>query len=156
MDATSDCGTCKANRGELAAPGGVVYEDAHWRAEHAIEPIPMLGWLVVKPLRHVESWAELTAEEADAFGTISRRLSRAIVATTGAAKVYLCQFGEAEHFAHVHVHLIPRAHDLPSDRRGPRVFDYLRAAHAEGNQADPAAAARIVEAIRRHLADDPT
>src|SRR2546425_3949235 len=102
-----DCGTCRANRGELAAPGGVVYEDALWRAEHAIEPIPMVGWLVLKPLRHVEAFADLTPEEAAAFGPIAHRLTRAMTAVLGPVKVYVCLFAEAEHFTHIHVHLIP-------------------------------------------------
>ena len=146
-----DCGTCRANRGELAAPGGVIYEDALWRAEHAIEPIPMVGWLVLKPLRHVESFADLTPEEAASFGAIAHRLAGAMAAELGATKVYLSLYAEAEHFPHVHVHLIPRRADLPADRRGPRVFEYLREASARGNQADVAEAARVAAAIRARL-----
>jgi diadenosine tetraphosphate (Ap4A) HIT family hydrolase len=146
------CGTCRANRGELQAPGGVVYQDALWRAEHAIEPIPMVGWLVLKPLRHVESFADLTTEEAASFGPIAHRLSRAITAELGATKVYLSLYAEAEHFPHVHVHLIPRFADTPPDRRGPRVFEYLREAAAHGNQADVVEAVRVAGAIRDRLA----
>jgi diadenosine tetraphosphate (Ap4A) HIT family hydrolase len=153
-----DCGTCRANRGQLAAPGGAIYDDGLWRAEHAIEPIPMVGWLVLKPLRHVETFADLTAEEAARFGTIAHRLAQALTAELGAIKVYLSLYAEAEHFAHVHVHLIPRRADMPPDRRGPRVFEYLREATAHGNQADVAEAARVAAAIRarlgEHIPDD--
>ena len=147
-----DCGTCRANRGELAAPGGVVYEDALWRAEHAIEPIPMVGWLVLKPLRHVEAFADLTPEEAAAFGPIAHRLTRAMTAVLGAVKVYVCLFAEAEQFTHIHVHLIPRLADAAPERRGPRVFEYLREANAHGNRWDVAEAARAADAIRATLA----
>jgi diadenosine tetraphosphate (Ap4A) HIT family hydrolase len=148
-----ECGTCRANRGELAVPGGVVYDDGLWRAEHAIEPIPMVGWLVLKPLRHVETFADLTVEEALGFGTITHRLARALTAELGATKVYLSLYAEAEHFAHVHVHLIPRRADLPPERRGPRVFEYLREAIAHGNQGDVAEAARVAAAIRARLGE---
>ncbi|MGH7763205.1 MAG: hypothetical protein ACREOM_02155, partial [Candidatus Dormibacteraceae bacterium] len=53
------CGTCRANRGELPAPGGVIHQDEHWRLEHIIPPLPMAGWLVLKPLRHIESVADM-------------------------------------------------------------------------------------------------
>jgi diadenosine tetraphosphate (Ap4A) HIT family hydrolase len=145
------CGTCRANRGELAAPGGVVYEDRLWRAEHAIEPIPMVGWLVLKPLRHVESFADLTPEEAAAFGSIAHRLSGAMTRVLGAVKVYLCLFAEAEGFTHIHVHLIPRLPDVPRERRGPRVFEHLREAIEQGNRGDVAEAARVAAAIRSAL-----
>jgi diadenosine tetraphosphate (Ap4A) HIT family hydrolase len=150
-DRVEGCGTCRANSGELAAPGGTIYDDGLWRAEHALEPIPMLGWLVVKPLHHVESIADLTDAEAAAFGPLVQRLSAALTAETGASKVYVCLFAEAEGFAHIHVHLVPRRPDMPPERRGPRVFDYLREANAAGNQADPAEAARLAEAIRARI-----
>jgi hypothetical protein len=35
------CGTCRANRGEIPAPGGVIHQDALWRLEHIFEPIPI-------------------------------------------------------------------------------------------------------------------
>jgi diadenosine tetraphosphate (Ap4A) HIT family hydrolase len=146
------CGTCRANRGELQAPGGVVYQDALWRAEHAIEPIPMVGWLVLKPLRHVESVAELTEAEAAALGPLVRRASAALTDVVGCAKVYVVCFAESASAPHVHFHLIPRAADLPRERRGPRVFEYLREAAAAGrNLADVADAAGIGTAVRERL-----
>jgi diadenosine tetraphosphate (Ap4A) HIT family hydrolase len=40
-------------------------------------------------------------------------------------KTYLMRFSEAEGFAHLHLHLVPRLPDHPEDARGPRVFAYL-------------------------------
>ncbi len=34
-------------------------------------------------------------------------------------------YAEAEGFAHLHVHLVPRMPDQPEERRGPAVFGYL-------------------------------
>ena len=59
----AECGTCRANRGELRAPGGVIYEDGLWRLEHLLEPVPFAGWLVLKQLRHIESLAEMNPDE---------------------------------------------------------------------------------------------
>lgn len=35
-------------------------------------------------------------------------------------------FAEADGFAHLHVHLVPRMPDQPDDRRGPDVFGYQK------------------------------
>lgn len=43
----------------------------------------------------------------------------------GCAKTYVALFAEAEGFAHVHFHVIPRAADLAADLRGPRIFGLL-------------------------------
>jgi hypothetical protein len=40
-------------------------------------------------------------------------------------KTYVALFAEAEGFAHVHFHVIPRAADLEADLRGPRIFGLL-------------------------------
>lgn len=149
----ASCGTCRANRGELPAPGGVIYEDALWRLEHILAPIPMAGWLVLKPLRHVESFADLSAEEAAAFGPLVHGITRAMDAVMRPAKVYLCQFSEAEHFAHIHFHLIPRRADTPPEHRGPAVFALLSAARAGSNLAPVEEAERLAAGLRSRLAE---
>ncbi len=147
------CGTCRANRGELIAPGGVIYDDGFWRLEHVLEPIPMVGWLVLKPLRHVESMVDLTEEESLAFSSLSQRVMRAMRDVLHPEKIYLCLFAEAEGFAHIHYHLIPRFAETPTERRGPGVFEYLAEAHRlNQNLADVSDAMKAVEAIRDCLA----
>jgi hypothetical protein len=42
--AREGCPACRANRGELMAPSGVIYQDALWRLERSLEPISMVGW----------------------------------------------------------------------------------------------------------------
>jgi diadenosine tetraphosphate (Ap4A) HIT family hydrolase len=149
------CITCRANRGEVATPGGVLHDDGLWRLEHTFEPIPLVGWLVLKPLRHVESVAELTEAEATALGPLIHRTSGALTAVLGCTKVYVMCFAEAADAPHVHFHLVPRAPDLPRERRGPRVFEYLREAKERGeNLVDPVEAARVAAAVRRILTTD--
>ncbi len=146
------CGTCRANRGALVTPGGVIYDDGVWRLEHILEPVPMVGWLVLKPWRHVESMADLTDDVAASFGVLSRRVIAVMREVLRPEKVYLCLFAEAEQFAHIHFHLIPRFTDTGSHHRGPHIFDTLREANRRGeNLADPAEAARVGEQIRTRL-----
>jgi len=150
-----ECLTCRLNQGEGRAPGGVTYEDHLWRLEHAIEPIPLVGWLVLKPLRHVEQFADLSEDEVAAFGPLTRRIAQAMTEVLHPEKIYLTLYAEGPGFAHLHVHIIPRFADTPPERRGPRVFEYLRESSQTGrNLGDPAAAEDVAAAIRRLLERD--
>lgn len=120
------CYTCANN---LRSPADVpirerIYDDGLWRVAHAFSSA-LPGWLVVLPHRHIESIAELTAAEADALGSVLRRVSAALLDVTGCVKTYVALFAEAEGFHHLHVHVVPRMADQPADRRGPGVFGYL-------------------------------
>lgn len=44
---------------------------------------------------------------------------------TGCVKTYVMQLAEAEGFAHVHFHVVPRAAHVDEDVQGPRVFTQL-------------------------------
>lgn len=145
----ADCGTCRANHGLLKTPGVVIYDDGVWRLEHIVEPIPMAGWLALKPWHHVETMADLTKDESASFGRLSRRIVVAMNKVMRPQKVYVCLFAEAENFAHIHFHLIPRLPSTPADRRGPAAFEYLREAAQQGrNLADVNEAARVATEIR--------
>jgi diadenosine tetraphosphate (Ap4A) HIT family hydrolase len=50
----------------------------------------------------------------------------ALKEVTGWVKTYVMLFAEADGFAHLHVHVVPRMSDQPLDRRGPDVFGYLK------------------------------
>ena len=99
-----------------------------WRIAHDFNS-SLEGWLVVAPLRHVESLDELTAEEAVELGCLVREASIALKSVTGCQKTYVMLFAEAEGFAHLHVHVVPRMHDQPDDRTGSAVFGYLGDGH---------------------------
>ena len=119
------CYSCVTDAtGQALPPRERVYDDGRWRVAHAVSST-LPGWLVVLPKRHVTSLAELTPAEAAALGPLLRRLSVALVELTGAVKTYVALFAEAEGFEHLHLHLVPRAADLPADRHGPRIFVYL-------------------------------
>jgi hypothetical protein len=42
------CMACRANRGELHPPGGVIYDDGLWRLEHMLMPAVLPGWLILR------------------------------------------------------------------------------------------------------------
>lgn len=125
MTIADSCFTCERNaRLDELPPHELIAIDEHWRIAHAVgSALP--GWLVLLPRRHVLAIADLTDAEAAGLGTWQVRLSRALHAVTGCAKTYVVQFAEAPRFSHVHFHVIPRMANLPADRRGPKVFEFL-------------------------------
>jgi diadenosine tetraphosphate (Ap4A) HIT family hydrolase len=74
--------------------------------------------------RSIESLHELTTREAEALGRLLRDSSVALKTVTACRKTYVMLFAEAEGFAHLHLHVVPRGHALPDDRKGPSVFAY--------------------------------
>jgi Diadenosine tetraphosphate (Ap4A) hydrolase and other HIT family hydrolases len=107
---TEDCFTCAVNAGQIEAPGGVIYRDEHWIAEHGVDRL-VRGYVVLKPKRHVHEAADLLPEEAAALGLALRTLLTAMRATLEPERIYVCSFAETVH--HLHFHLIPRYADMP-------------------------------------------
>lgn len=95
-----------------------------WDIVHAFDT-PIEGWTVLVVRRHILSVAELTDDEAAELGPLIKQVSRAIQATVGCRKTYVVQFAEHVQHPHVHVHVIPRADNLPEDQRGPAIFSQL-------------------------------
>ncbi len=120
------CYSCRQHALDPAAlaPREAVYDDGHWRVAHAFSSL--LGWLVVIARRHITSFAELTPKEAAALGPLLRALARALDETLAVEKTYVLFLAEQPGFEHLHLHVVPRAPDLPPDRRGTAVFAYLK------------------------------
>ncbi len=125
MATAPDCYTCAQEAaGDNAPPWERIAADQHWRVAHALNSaVP--GWLVLVPRRHVTALAELSDGEAAALGSWQVRLSRALARVLGCQKTYIAQFAEAEGFAHVHFHIVPRPPDLARELRGPHIFQLL-------------------------------
>jgi diadenosine tetraphosphate (Ap4A) HIT family hydrolase len=98
--------------------------DHGWVVAHSFNSA-LPGWLVVVPLRHVESLHELSEDEAGALGSLLRQLSAALIEVVGCAKTYAVMYAETPGFTHLHVHVIPRATDLAKELQGGGIFDYL-------------------------------
>ena len=144
-----DCYPCRVDaRFDDLPPRERLAHDAMWRVVHDFNTA-LPGWLVLLPRRHVTAVHDLTDAEAAALDAWQVRLSRALHAVTGCAKTYVAQFAEAEGFAHVHFHIVPRMPDLAAEHRGPRVFGLLR--RPEPERVTPAGADEMALALRAHL-----
>ncbi|WP_405446902.1 HIT family protein [Streptomyces erythrochromogenes] len=150
---TPDCYACgkEAELNELP-PRERVAQDRHCRVAHALNSA-LPGWLVLLPRRHVVAVHDLTDAEASALGAWQVRLSRALRSVTGCTKTYVVQFAEAEGFAHVHFHIVPRTADLLPEHRGPGVFGLLRRPEQEWVTAEQAD--RMAHALRSRLGGHP-
>jgi diadenosine tetraphosphate (Ap4A) HIT family hydrolase len=113
-----------------APPREAVHVEERWRVAHAFDSA-LPGWLVLLPRRHVTSLDELDADEAADLGRLMSATSRALREVTGASKAYAVFFAEAEGFAHLHVHLVPRMPWFTPDQVGPRVFSFLGASDTD-------------------------
>lgn len=127
---TSGCYSCRQEDAAERPDREWAWASDNWRVAHAFDSA-LAGWLVLLPRRHVEALDELTVEEAAELGPLLRGLTAALRAETGAVKTYAILLAEAEGYAHLHVHVVPRLADQPADRRGPRIFGYLGAESAD-------------------------
>ena len=125
-----------------------IYRAGGWRV--ALDPtVPLDGWLVVLPRRHIVRLDELSDDEADALGPLLRLCSRVLTEVVGSQKAYIAFFGEAEGFEHLHIHVVPRSPDMPADLRGPRVFQLLAASDRPATQSRADLAASLRRAFRQ-------
>ena len=144
------CRSCEVtDRLDGLPPRERIVLDDLWRVAHAFDTA-LPGWLVLLPRRHVTAIADLTDAEAVALGTWQVRLSRALHAVTGCVKTYVVQFAEADGFAHVHFHLIPRMADQSHELRGPRIFGLLGV--PEDRRVSEARRDDLARALVDHLA----
>ena len=101
----------KIIRGEL--PCHRVYEDRHVLAFLDVAPLSR-GHTLVIPKERKALLHELSDESAAAIGRVLPRLSRAVLAATGASEFNILQNnGAGAHQAvfHVHFHIIPKLAD---------------------------------------------
>ena len=131
------CFACENNEriGELPPREEIVVAGS-WRVAHAFGT-SLPGWLVVVPTRHAEALHDLEPGEAAQLAEVLRRVSAALRDVVGCEKAYFVFFAEAEGFAHLHVHVIPRMPWFTHDQWGPRVFSLLGVpARDEVSEAD--------------------
>ena len=138
------CLGCEVNEGRISPPGGPIYVDELWQADHELTPL-LRGYVILKPRRHVHYFSDLTEAETDAFGPILRRLLRAMRAALDPERVYVASFAETVH--HLHFHLIPRYADMPA--LGP---DLMPDVFAGKWSCDAPTAVAAADSIREALA----
>ncbi len=93
-------------------------QEGGWLLEHAISPVLLKGWLILKPERHVEHLAALNEREARALGPLIEKVSRAMMKALDPDRVYVCSFGEV--VKHVHFYFLPRYPNMPP--AGPSIL----------------------------------
>ena len=101
----------KILRGEI--PSHKIYEDDHVLAFLDVMPIAR-GHTLVIPKEPAETLDKLSDEAAAAIGRVLPRISRAVLAATGATAFNVLQNnGPLAHQAvfHVHFHIIPKLDD---------------------------------------------
>lgn len=148
----TECKTCElvARRDAGDAPlWDRILRTPGWDIVHAFGTA-LEGWTVLVVRRHITAVADLNDAEAMELGPLIRDVSRAIQAVIGCEKTYVVQFAEHPQHPHVHVHVIPRARDLPDDQRGPRVFGLLGVSDELSVPEDRMD--EIAQQLERHLA----
>lgn len=148
-DDTLTCFVCRKHHGEIAIPGGALYEDALVYAGHRAIPDGQIavyrGWLIVEPKRHAPGLADITDKEARALGVLTARLSRALKTVAGAEHIYSFVLGN--HVPHLHIHLAPRYPGSPREYWGVNIDEWPGAP-----QGDASALGNLCDRIRAYLA----
>ena len=117
---------CDVLSGELRPPGGGISEDDYWVLDHQFGPVVLPRFLILKPKRHCEHIAELTADEMASFVRLLPLACQSLTSVLNAAKTYVCSFGES--VKHVHFYVVPR-YAVPGRPEMPaNGFDVLRKA----------------------------
>jgi diadenosine tetraphosphate (Ap4A) HIT family hydrolase len=144
----SECFSCRQATEPDRVPRKHILVTDSWTVAHAFDT-GLPGWLVLLPIRHVTALHELTSDEAAGLGPLLRDLSIALQEVVGCEKTYVMLFAEAEGFAHLHFHVVPRMPDQPEELRGPGIFGML-GLPAESRVPD-AEMDRVAVAIRQAL-----
>lgn len=118
-----------------------------WDVVHAFGT-SVEGWLVLVARRHVTAVSALTDDEAAEVGPLLKEVSRALEAVVGCPKTYVVQFAEHPDHPHVHIHVIPRAAELPIEHRGPGAFALLGVADPVTDDRMDALAQRLNSELR--------
>jgi histidine triad (HIT) family protein len=141
------CFACDVNAGKQRAPGGTIYEDDHWLADHGLSRL-VRGYVVLKPKRHVHELADLLPLEAVTMGPAAQMVLAAMRTALDTERIYVCSF--AESVPHLHFHLLPRYADMPG--LGPDLVPALFSGQWRCSEAEAEEAATR---IRSALAQEP-
>lgn len=144
------CWTCASNSGaRRISPAPPVYEGSHWLVEHAY-PAGLLGWLVIVLKRHATALHELSTDEFLELPRILAPLVRLLSEALHSEKEYVACFAEAEHFRHVHFHVVPVPVEMPASVRGAGSFALLQVSESEA--VPPAEVRAFCDSLRDGMA----
>jgi diadenosine tetraphosphate (Ap4A) HIT family hydrolase len=142
------CLACRLASGSVPLPGGVIHRTGGWAVEHCIGPLGV-GTLIVKPMRHVEHVADLTAFEAAELGPLLKLATECVTELANPDQVYVCLWSHAERRPG-HIHFVVQPADKTTmarfDAHGPALQVAMFSA---GEEPDPTAIAAFAERARR-------
>jgi len=102
----ASCTFCNIAAGEIAA--AIVYQDAHVVAFLDHRPV-FPGHVLLLPRAHVETLADLPADEVLPVFTVAQKLSRAVETGLGADGSFVAVNNRvSQSVPHLHVHVVPR------------------------------------------------
>jgi diadenosine tetraphosphate (Ap4A) HIT family hydrolase len=111
------CFICAMLAGDPRFRHHLLYEDEHTVAFLNRYPT-LLGYSLVAPRRHVESWVrDLTEAEFVAFQTVVRTVAVALEAVLPTERMYSLSLGSQEGNAHLHWHLAPLPPGVPYEQQ---------------------------------------
>jgi histidine triad (HIT) family protein len=146
----ADCFICRKHSGEIEIAGGAIVDDelvyaAHvWETPDGVPDSTYIGYVIVETKRHAPSFADLTAEEAEAVGRLGARLSAAMKDALGADHVFVAVIGTG--VPHFHMHLLARYPNTPPELPWHRVDEWEGAPRGRAESV-----ARAAERIRASL-----
>ncbi|MEH7382991.1 HIT family protein [Bacillus sp. JJ1533] len=123
-----DCFICKKHNGLIQTDGETIYEDDYVYVGHIDHngEDSYLGHIMIDLKRHTPSLADMTMEEAKAFGIIMAKVSKALKESEQAEHIYSFVSGNA--VPHLHMHIVPRYPNTPEEYWGPMaVYDWPEA-----------------------------
>ncbi len=148
---TVECLVCRKHRGEVAVPGGAIYENDLIYVSHAQlqrnETDHYLGHVFVESKRHVAELADLTEEEAQIIGLYVSRVAKALLHTEAMEHIYSFVIGDG--VPHVHVHVIGRYPGAPREYWGPKVDEWPEAPKGKAREIEQVTT-RLRAFLREH------
>ena len=141
------CFVCAIQDGRPGYAHHDVYADDDFIAFLARYPT-LLGYCIVAPRRHVESWVhDLDEDTFAALQRVTHRVARAVAASVPAERMYSLSLGSRQGNAHLHWHIAPLPPGVPYERQ------QYHALMAENGvlDVDDASQAALARTIRSHL-----
>lgn len=120
-----DCFICDKHTGDIDTSGVSIYEDDYVYVGHIDRngKPNYLGHIMIDLKRHAPSLADMTEEEAKAFGITMARVSKALIESEKAEHIYSLVSGNS--VPHLHMHLVARYRHTPKEFWGPmEVYDW--------------------------------
>ena len=148
---TVDCFVCRKHTGEIAIPGGIIFENELIYISHAQfwgdEKDHYLGHVFVEPKRHIAELADLTEQEAQLTGLYTSRVAKALLHTEGMEHIYTFVIGDG--VPHVHVHVIGRYPGAPREFWGSKVDEWSEAPRGKEHEIE-GVASRVRNFLHEH------